>query len=318
LRRETRVMRFAAWPATVGEVSPLPVAGRRRALAQAAAAACSVGLVATGVLGLAVDAGRAGDAAILHGFTGLDGSRVHSGIKTIAVLADPVPYLLIGSACIGVALTRRRAWRALATATVLVGSAATTHALKHLIPQARYQDWLFGDQTRASWPSGHATAAMTLALCAVMVAGPAWRAASALAGGAYAVGLTYATLALTWHYPSDMLAGFFVAGLWISLALVVLSRLEGDHSRGDPLRRLVGLSAVGATGALIATAIVGVASGRAPVDAAERASAAAGALAIAALALALLVMTLIAAAEPETDPGNNAASPRIFRRRIAS
>jgi membrane-associated phospholipid phosphatase len=310
-------MCFAAWAAAVARLAS-PVADRRQALALAAVGACALGLVTTGMLGLAVDVGRERDAAILHGFTGLDGSRVHSEIRTVALLADPVPYVLIGLACIAVALRQRRARRALAAAVVLAGSAATTHSLKHLVPQSRYEDWLFGDQTRASWPSGHATAAMTLALCAVMVAAPAWRAASVLLGGAYAVGLTYATLALTWHYPSDMLGGFFVAGLWVSAALVVLARLEGGDPRADPLPRLGWLSAVGGAGALVATAAVGVASERAPIDTTDRAIAAAGALAIAALALALLVVTLVAASEREAGSGHHAAPRRLASRRLAS
>jgi membrane-associated phospholipid phosphatase len=48
-----------------------------------------------------------------------------------------------------------------------------------------------------TWPSGHGTAALTIGLCAVVVAPPAWRAAVAVVGGAFAVGLAYATIALT-------------------------------------------------------------------------------------------------------------------------
>ena len=43
---------------------------------------------------------------------------------------------------------------------------------------------------------------MTLALCAVLVAPPALRAAAAVLGGAFAVGVGYAVLVLGWHYPS--------------------------------------------------------------------------------------------------------------------
>jgi membrane-associated phospholipid phosphatase len=310
-------MHFAAWAAAVAKPGS-PVAERRRILALAAAGVCALGVVATGALGLAVDAGRDRDAAMLHGFTGLDGSRVHSEIRVIALLADPVPYTLVGLLFIAVALARRRGWRALAAAIVLVGSGATTYALKHLTPQSRYEDWLFGDQARASWPSGHATAAMTLALCAVIVAAPAWRAATALVGCAYAVGLAYATLALTWHYPSDMFAGFFIAGLWVSMALAVLAHLEGQDPGPEPVPLFGWLGAVGGAGALVATAMVWVASVRAPIDAADRATAAACALALAALALTLVVVTVLVASEGEADARRDAAPPRLARRRVAS
>jgi membrane-associated phospholipid phosphatase len=308
---------FAAWAAAVAKPGS-PVADRRRTLALAAAAVCALGVVATGVLGLAVQAGRDRDAAMLHGFTGLDGSRVHSEIRVIAVSADPVPYALVALLFIAVALARRRGRRALAAAIVLVGSGATTYALKHLTPQSRYEDWLFGDQARATWPSGHATAAMTLALCAVIVAAPAWRAATALVGCAYAVGVAYATLALTWHYPSDMFAGFFIAGLWVSVALAVLAHLEGEDLGPEPLPLVGWLGAVGGAGALVATAVVWVASVRAPIDTADRATAAGGAAALAALALMLVVVTLLVAAEGEPDARHEAAPRRLARRRVAS
>jgi membrane-associated phospholipid phosphatase len=99
---------------------------------------------------------------------------------------------------IGVALWRRRPHRALAVAIVLVATGATTHVLKHLLAEPRLADWLgfYGQIEDASWPSGHSTAAMTLALCAVMVSPPAVRAITALVGGAFATGVGYATLAL--------------------------------------------------------------------------------------------------------------------------
>ena len=75
---------------------------------------------------------------------------------------------------------------------------------------------------------------MTLALCAVLVAPPALRAATAVLGGAFAVGVGYAVLVLGWHYPSDVLGGFLVAGLWTSLAVAVLHRVEAPEPACAP------------------------------------------------------------------------------------
>jgi membrane-associated phospholipid phosphatase len=272
-----------------------PVTDRRRTVALGAAAACALGLVGVWVLALAVDAGHERDAAMLHGLTGLYSSRFDSEIMVTARLADPFPYAAVGLLCVAVALARRRPGRALATAIVLVGTGVTTHALKHLLAQPRQADWLGHSQIEdVSWPSGHATAAMTLALCAVMVAPPAWRAAVALVGSACTVALAYATLALTWHYPSDVLAGFLVAGLWVSLALGVLHRVEAcdpEPARPPGFGWLVGL---GGAGVVVATALVGAASERVTLYADERATTVVGALAIAALALALVVATVTA------------------------
>jgi membrane-associated phospholipid phosphatase len=290
------------------------VAHRRQTIALAAAAACGLGLVAVAVLALAVHAGHERDAAVLHGFAGLYRPTVDSEIEVTARLADPLPYALVGLLCVAVALARRRTWRAVAVVAVLVGTGVTGQALKHLLAQPRYADWLrFAQIDEASWPSGHATAAMTLALCAVMVSPPAWRIVTALVGGAASVALAYATLALAWHYPSDVLSGFLLAGLWVSLALAVLQELEADDpqpERPPPLRTLV---AVGGAGVLAAGAAVGAASERVTLYPAERATAVAGALAIAATALALLATTVVIAASSSGARARRDASPRPGR-----
>ena len=270
------------------------LAARRPALALATTAACALGLAVIGVLALAVDAGHARDAAMLRGFTGLYGSTIDSEIRITARLVDPVPYAVMGMLCIAVALRRRRTSMAVAMAIVLIGTGVTAQILKHTLDQPRYADWILGDSMQNGWPSGHATAAMTLALCAVMAAAPAWRAVTALLVCGGTVSVAYATLALTWHYPSDVLAGFAVAGLWVSVALAVLVRRDADpRAAPPPLLRFV--VAVGGAGALVAAALVGVASERIGLDAVDGGTAIVGALAVATLALTLLVVTAIAA-----------------------
>jgi membrane-associated phospholipid phosphatase len=303
LRRGPLARRWAASAARVPRAAQ-PAADRRRSVARATAAACALGLVLVRIVAY-TGSGHARDSAMLHGFTGLAASRIYDQLRDVALLADPVPYALLGLVCIGVASARRRGARAVAVGIVLIGSGATTHALKHLLAEPRYADWLLGGQIEAaSWPSGHATAAMTLALCAVMVASPAWRATVALAAGAGVVALAYATLALTWHYPSDVLAGLLVAGLWVSLALAVLTRLDAGEPQPDRASGLDRLIALGAVGALVGAALMGVASGRVALDTADRATVVVGALTIAALVVALLVATVVAAAEAaKTDAG---------------
>jgi membrane-associated phospholipid phosphatase len=277
------------------------------AVALVVAGGCGLGLVVVGVLAFAVDVGHERDAAALHGFTGLYAPTFNTAIRVMAQLADPVPYSCLGLLCITVALVRRRTWRALAVAIVLVGTGVTTQALKQLLAQPRYADWLIGGKINdASWPSGHATAAMALALCAVLVAPPAWRTAIALLGVACSVALAYATLALTWHYPSDVLAGFLVAGLGASTALVGLSRVEVGHREPRCPPRFGWLLAGGTGGVVAATAVAGAASGRVALDTADRLSVVAGALAVAGLALALVVATVIAAPGPGARQAHDA------------
>jgi membrane-associated phospholipid phosphatase len=264
------------------------------------AVACALALVVLGVLAFTVDAAHARDVATLHGFTGLYGASAGAAIRILARIADPLPYGLMGLGCIAVAAGRGRTWTAAAVAVLLVATGATTQALKHVLDQPRHVPSLPWDPVGNQWPSGHATAAMTLALCAVMVAPPAWRAVTALVGWSATVALAYATLALTWHYPSDVLAGLLVAGLWVSGALALLLRIEPGDPRAPRPPRIGALVVLGAAGTAVGGAVVALASGRVALDAQDRVLTVATAMAIGALALALLVLTAIRA--PEGEP----------------
>ena len=223
-------------PSSGAQVSPYPeaVVAVRRTLPLVAAFACLLGLIVVGVLALVVPAGHERDAAMLHEFVGLDRPGVRFNVKVLAHLCDTLPYTCAGLVCVGVALARGRAWRALAAAVLLVATCASTEALKHLLAQPRVENWLSPQIAATSWPSGHSTAAMTLALCAVLVAPPMLRTATALLGAAFAVGVGYAVLVLGWHYPSDVLGGFLMAGLWTSLAVAVLHRVEAPDPAWRP------------------------------------------------------------------------------------
>jgi membrane-associated phospholipid phosphatase len=261
----------------------------RRTLPLLSALACLLGLAVVGALALGVPAVRERDVAILHGFVALDRPSVHGEFETLSRLADPLPYALLGLVCIAVALARRRPWRALAVLSLLLVTGLTTQALKHLLAEPRFASWLGPDYQidPTAWPSGHSTAAMTLALGAVMVAPPALRVVTALVGGAFAVGVGYSVLVLAWHFPSDVLGGFLVAGFWTSLAIAALQRVE----RPEPAQRPIWepLVPLGGAAALVTAAAIGTRSGDVAIYSLERPTLVVGALAIAALALALVV-----------------------------
>ena len=119
-----------------------------------------------------------------------------------------------------IALVRRRPRVAVAIVVILLGANATTQWLKAPLAEPRGRRWAVRPwSSAASWPSGHATAAMSLALCMV-IAAPAALAAprSAAAMAAFSVAVCYSFLELGWHYPSDVLGGFLVAATWTLLA----------------------------------------------------------------------------------------------------
>jgi len=195
---------------------------------------CLVGLAITGLIALLSPLAHARDSVTLQGFVGLNHPELTPVISRVAHLADPGSYALIGFALALVALARGRVRLAALIPVVLVAAGATTTLLKPLLATPRHDEWLGqGQILAASWPSGHASASMTLGLLAVLAMPPRLRPTAAAAGGAFAICVSYAILALGWHFPSDVIGGFLNAGMWVLLAVALLAALE----RRSPERR---------------------------------------------------------------------------------
>lgn len=192
----------------------------------ALAALGAVALAITGVLTYVVPAARVQDNAALQGFVALNRPRLTPWLDFVAHLANPGPYALIGLALFGVALGRRRFRVAVAVPIVLVATGATTELLKHAFASPRLDAWLPWQIADASWPSGHATASMTLALLAILVSPQRLRPVVAVVGGGFALAIGYAVLALHWHFPSDVFGGFLVAGTYTLLAIAAVNAAE--------------------------------------------------------------------------------------------
>ena len=196
------------------------------------ALACLVGLAVTGVLAYLVPVAQVGDSATLRGFTELNRPRLTPVLDHLAHLCDPGSYAVLGIGIASVALAQRRPRVALLVLGLLFVTGATTERLKPLLASPRYDEWLGSGQiAAASWPSGHATAAMTLALCAVLVAPARLRGTVAALGAGFAVAVSYSVLALGWHFPSDVLGGFLVAAGWTALGVAGLVALERRRPR---------------------------------------------------------------------------------------
>jgi membrane-associated phospholipid phosphatase len=187
----------------------------------------------TGVLLLAtiwyvahyVAVGRSVDAAVLSGFADLTRPRLDRLTSFIAHLCSPNEYVFLAAVPVIVAWMRGRPRVAAMLAIVLLCANETTQLLKPLLAGPR--DPVAGVALDlASWPSGHATAAMSLGLCAVIAAPSRLRPVVATAMAAFAVAVSYSFLELGWHYPSDVLGGFLVAGTWTLLGIAGLSILE--------------------------------------------------------------------------------------------
>ena len=206
----------------MGSLAGVPI---RSKTAFACAAGSLALLVLVWLLALHVGAFERADQAIFKGFVDLhDHGRIQTLAGHIARLCSPSPWIYFAALPVLVALARRRPRLAAAVAAILIGANVTTQLLKPLLAEPRAHWLLSGEQvvSPASWPSGHATAAMSLALTSVLAAPPRVRPLVAALGAAFAVAVSYSFLTLGWHYPSDVFGGFLVAATWTLLAVGAL------------------------------------------------------------------------------------------------
>jgi membrane-associated phospholipid phosphatase len=196
---------------------------RQPRIALLGALACLVALVAVWVSAHLAAFGRSLDTATLLGFVDLHSPRIDQLASDVGQLADPRPFLVAGAVLVAVALARGRPRTAAALPVILLGANVTTQLLKPALADPRVTSAIADTHIQAaSWPSGHSTGAMSLALCAVLVSSPRRRPLVAALGGIFAVAVGYSTLVLAWHFPSDVLAGFLVATLWTTLGVAAL------------------------------------------------------------------------------------------------
>ena len=196
---------------------------RQPRIALLGAFASLVALVTVWAVAYLAPFGRWLDGATLMGFVDLHSHRIDQVANFVGRLIDPQPFLVAGAVLVAVALARARPRTAAVVPVILVGANLTTEFLKPALADPRLANALADTHIQsASWPSGHTTAAMSLALCAVLVSSPRLRPLVAALGGTFAVAVGYAMLVLASHLPSDVLAGFLVATLWTTLGIAAL------------------------------------------------------------------------------------------------
>ena len=214
---------------------PTPSAGAGRPLGLAALCLLALGLV--WALANLVPAAHIRDAVVLHDLTLLNRSSVESAGNTLLNLLEPVRFIVWGALLAAIALARGRPRVALAVVAVLAFAPLTAETLKPLL--AHEHAAVGGTRIgAASWPSGHATAALALVLCAVLVAPARLRPLVAVLGALFAAAVGVALLILAWHMPSDVLGGYLVATLWCVFAVAALRAAERRWPSRPPTPQL--------------------------------------------------------------------------------
>lgn len=223
--------------------------------------------------------------------------RTLNGTTLVSLVA-----ICIAAAAIG--FVRRRADLAVAAAVLVLGANVTSQVLKAGLPRPD----LDGSGMANSFPSGHTTAAASVAFALILVLPFAIRGTVALIGAAYVTVIAVATVWAEWHRPSDTIGALLVVLAWGALASTfVRARRAGIPGvTARPNRLAIWLfTVVGAISALVtALGLTAVAAGaRSIAGAPDRIVFLAGAAAVlTTVAGAFLIWTRLAAGDQPASP----------------
>jgi membrane-associated phospholipid phosphatase len=219
-------MSGSAYTTTTGRAGSRHTGRADAAWPLAVAALSLLALALIWVIAEHVPAAQVRDAIALRDFTLLNRPHVGAAANLLVTLLDPPLLVIWGAALVAVALARGQRRVALAVVAVLCLAQLTAETLKPLLAHRHVALGATVHVGPASWPSGHATAALALALCAVLVAPSRLRAVVAWVGGIFAAAVGCSLLIRSWHMPSDVLGGYLVATLWAALAVAGLRAAE--------------------------------------------------------------------------------------------
>jgi len=229
---------------------------RRRLQALAVVAAAMVAVVY--ILAERTTWGQRLDSTALQGRRALDPRAVHAAARLLTTI-DVASLALIGGAIVIVALVRGHPRLAVGAGTLIAGSVLTSELLKHAVltrPELGITDAL---GTKATYPSGHTTVAMSLGIAAMLVAPRRWRVAVGLVGAAYASAIGIAVVATANHRPSDPIGAAFVVTAWTAAIAALLVVPDRRRDRDPSVKRAPSLIVLGGL-MLIVTAFVGLAA----------------------------------------------------------
>jgi membrane-associated phospholipid phosphatase len=201
------------------------------------------------------------DVIALKGLVTLDGSLLDPVAQLAAHSADLVPLAVMLAAVFAWGWSMGRRWEAFAALVLVGGANVATQVLKIALAHPRVQASLGPNQPGAeALPSGHATAAMSLALAAVVVAPARVRAPVASSGAAYVIAVSISILVLGWHFPSDVLGGLLIASASF-FCVVAAIRTAPSRRAWVAAQRGAGIAGSRLVGELSLVALAGVAAG---------------------------------------------------------
>jgi len=206
------------------------------------AALCAVAFAIMLALAYGSTEARWLDASAFQGFMGLQRPKVTDLTSWLGKIGNPGQVIVISAGLMAVAVARGRPRMAVLVALLVGLTSVSSQLLKALLAYPRSDELIEGSRVSAeAFPSGHATAAMSLAIALVLVVSPRLRPLAALVGAALALGVSFSVVSMGWHFPSDVIGGFLLATGWTLVLLAGLRALESRYperaGRGALARR---------------------------------------------------------------------------------
>jgi membrane-associated phospholipid phosphatase len=196
-----------------------------------AAIACAVAIPVLAVAAYANGPVKHADLRVLLHLERESGTG-HALANLLVNLGDlPALLILLGAVCwLGLRLGRRR--EVIVAVIVVAGANLTTQLLKTLLEHVRYTANEHGYELPwpNSFPSGHTTAAASIAVALLLVVPAMFRLRAAVAGLLLTAAVALSVVVLSWHFPSDVLGALLVVGAWGFAALTYL-RYRDDLRR---------------------------------------------------------------------------------------
>lgn len=156
----------------------------------------------------------------------------HDLASALVNLGGLASLLVLGAAIVALGMWFGRRREVVAALVLIAGANLTTQLLKAVLEHARHKAFEHGVELpwANSFPSGHTTAAATLAVALLFVVPARHRPAAAVVGALLTAGVGISTIVLDWHYPSDVLGALLVVGAWAFAMLAVLRFREGSDA----------------------------------------------------------------------------------------
>lgn len=145
-------------------------------------------------------------------------------MSVLTELGGLVAVPVIAVAWAGLLWWRGRRRDAALLAAAVIGSTLLNGILKAVFQRDRPDFWEhLVVENSYSFPSGHAMASMSLAASLAVIAWSSrWRWPAIVLGAVYVLVVGFSRVYLGVHYPSDILAGWCVAVLWVAIVVTVL------------------------------------------------------------------------------------------------